>query len=291
MACQWTTSDLPDLSGRTFIITGANAGLGRHTAAALAEVGARVVLACRNLDKGRAAASEMTGLVEVLSLDLADLASVRRFADEVGDGDVLVNNAGIMAVPFGRTADGFELQFGTNYLGHYALTALLLPRLSERVVIVTSIAARSGKLDFDDLNWRQRRYKRWGAYSASKLADLVFAAELDRRLDKADANLESIAAHPGAASTDLIGKTGTFQDWLATAARPLYQSPAMGALPILYAAAAPEAQGGKIYGPDGFRQMKGYPTGVRLGPAAQDPDLGRRLVDASERLTGVPLPV
>src|SRR4051794_7547962 len=192
-----TAENIPDQTGRSAVVTGANSGLGEATARELAAHGATVVLACRNTEKGEAAARRMAGAVSVRRLDLADLASVRAFADSTGEIDVLVNNAGVMAVPKGRTADGFELQIGTNFLGHFALTGLLLPKLRDRVVTLSSPAHRIGRIRLDDLNWERRRYRRWAAYAQSKLADLMFAYELDRRLRAAGSTVRSIAAHPG----------------------------------------------------------------------------------------------
>ena len=178
---KWTAADAPDQTGRSFVVTGANSGLGEQTARALAARGGTVVLACRNVEKGAAAAARMGGDVSVRQLDLADLASVRAFAEQTGQFDVLVNNAGVMAIPLRRTADGFEMQLGTNFLGHFALTVLLLPSITDRVVTVSSNAHRWGRVHIDDLNWERRRYRRWLAYGQSKLADLMFAYELDRR--------------------------------------------------------------------------------------------------------------
>src|SRR4051812_13358090 len=236
---RWTADDLPDQAGRHVIVTGANSGLGEVTARRLAAAGASVVLACRNTAKGEAAAARMTGDVTVRRLDLSDLASVREFADGTGEVDVLVNNAGVMAVPLGRTADGFELQIGTNFLGHFALTGLLLPNLTDRVVTISSPAHRAGRIDVDDLNFERRRYSRWPAYAQSKLADLLFAFELDRRLRAAGSAMRSVAAHPGYAASD-IGRGGGFQQRLITVGnRILAQSAEAGALPMLYAASMP----------------------------------------------------
>src|SRR6201985_416841 len=181
----WTAADLPSFAGRTVIITGANSGLGAITARELARTGATIIMAVRNTNKGAAAAREITGDVEVRALDLQDLSSVRQFADGVDKADVLINNAGIMATPYALTADGFESQIGTNHLGHFALTNLLLPKLTDRVVTVSSIAHWPGRINFDDLNWQTRRYRPWLAYSQSKLANLLFTSELQSRLDTA----------------------------------------------------------------------------------------------------------
>ena len=288
---KWTADDIPDQSGRTFVVTGANSGLGASTARALAAHGATVVLACRNVTKGEAAAKTMPGDVRVQPLDLADLASVRAFADSVADVDVLVNNAGVMAVPFGRTADGFEMQVGTNFLGHFALTGLLLDRIAARVVTVSSNAHKAGQINLDDLNWERRRYQRWRAYAQSKLADLVFAYELQRRLTAAGSPVLSLAAHPGYASTELQSHTESWQDGLMKFGNWLVgQSADMGALPSLYAAVADSAEGGTYYGPDRLAQMRGYPTKATSTRSARDPELGRRLWEQAEKLTGVSFP-
>ena len=204
----WTAADLPSFAGRTVIVTGANSGLGAVTARELARVGAQVILAVRNTGKGEAAAREMTGDVEVRRLDLQDLASVRQFADGVDTVDVLVNNAGIMAVPHAVTADGFESQIGTNHLGHFALTNLLLPKVTDRVVTVSSLMHWIGYISLRDLNWTSRPYSAWLAYGQSKLANLLFTSELQRRLDAAGSPLRALAAHPGYSHTNLQGHSG-----------------------------------------------------------------------------------
>ncbi len=204
----WTAADLPSFAGRTAIVTGANSGLGEVTARELARVGAKVILAVRNTDKGAAAASGMTGDVEVRKLDLQDLASVRAFADGVDAVDVLVNNAGIMAVPYAQTVDGFESQIGTNHLGHFALTNLLLPKITDRVVTVSSGMHFIGYISLKDLNWKSRPYFAWPAYGQSKLANLLFTSELQRRLSAAGSALKAHAAHPGYSETNLQGNSG-----------------------------------------------------------------------------------
>ena len=237
----WTAADLPDLHGRTAIVTGANSGIGRVAALELARAGAAVTLAVRDTTKGQAAAAGMTGDVTVRTLDLADLGSVRSFAESTeGSVDLLVDNAGIMATPEQRTADGFELQIGTNHLGHFALTNLLLPQITDRVVVVSSDLHRNGKIDLDDLNWERRSYKPWAAYSQSKLANLLFVLELERRLTEAGSAVRAIAAHPGYAATNLQGHTGNRISHLATTIgnRLIAQSDTMGALPTLFAATA-----------------------------------------------------
>ncbi|MBA9004687.1 oxidoreductase [Thermomonospora cellulosilytica] len=296
----WRAGDIPDLTGRRAIVTGANSGLGYRTALELARHGAAVVLACRSAERGEAALArlkaEVPDATAVLgSLDLADLSSVRAFADgQAGRPlDILVNNAGVMAVPRRTTADGFEMQFGTNHLGHYALTGLLLPALlaapSPRVVTVSSMLARPGRIDFDDLHG-ERRYHRWRAYSQSKLANLLFAGELHRRASGA---LASMAAHPGYAATNLqlagprMSGDRLGERFAALGNRIFAQPDSIGALPTLYAATAPEARSGAYYGPRGPFQQRGLPTEVRTPPAANDPETARRLWEISETLTGV----
>src|SRR6201991_4535994 len=206
---QWTAADLPSFAGRTVIVTGANSGLGEITARELARVGAKVILAVRNTAKGDAAAAGMTGDVEVRPLDLQDLASVRAFADGVDAVDVLVNNAGIMAVPYAETVDGFESQIGTNHLGHFALTNMLLPKITDRVVTVSSGMHMIGYISLKDLNWKSRPYLAWPAYGQSKLANLLFTTELQRRLSAAGSGLKAHAAHPGYTATNLQARTGS----------------------------------------------------------------------------------
>src|SRR5215218_10197901 len=206
---RWTAADLPSQSGRTAIITGANSGIGLPTARALAEAGAHVVLAVRDVARGEAAAESISGDCEIRQLDLADLASVRAFANGwQRELSVLINNAGVMRTPERRTADGFELQIGTNHLGHFALTNLLLPYITDRVVTVASGAHRGGTISLEDLNWQRRTYRRWAAYQQSKLANLLFTLELQRRLTEAGSPVRALAAHPGYAATNLQGRSG-----------------------------------------------------------------------------------
>jgi NAD(P)-dependent dehydrogenase (short-subunit alcohol dehydrogenase family) len=288
---KWTVADMPDQTGRTIVVTGANSGLGEATARALAAGGATVVLACRSTAKGEAAAARMTGDVKVRSLDLADLSSVRRFAAESDAFDVLVNNAGVMAIPLARTADGFEMQTGTNFLGHFALTGLLLPKIGDRVVSVSSGAHRIGRIVLDDLNWERRRYRRWPAYAQSKLADLMFAYELHRRLAQRASTLRSVAAHPGYAATELQGHALRLEDRLiALGNRLLAQSADQGALPILYAATMPDVSGGDYFGPDGVTELRGHPTRVRSSRRSRDSETAARLWARAETLTGVAFP-
>ena len=286
---RWTATDLPDLSGRTAIVTGANSGIGRVAALELARAGASVTLAVRDTTKGKAAADGMTGDVTVRRLDLADLASVRSFADAVETPvNILVDNAGLMATPEQRTADGFEMQIGTNHLGHFALTNLLLPRITDRVVVVSSDLHRNGQIDLDDLNWQRRPYKAWSAYSQSKLANLLFVLELQRRLTEAGSTVRALAVHPGYASTNLQGRSasGVSNFFAAIGNRLLAQPDTMGALPTLYAATA-DIPGGTFIGPDGFRHMRGHPAVDTPASQALDAETARRLWDLSEQLTGV----
>ncbi|WP_327095260.1 oxidoreductase [Nocardia vinacea] len=284
---RWDTSNIPDQSGRTIIVTGANSGLGAVTARALAGAGAQVVLACRNVAKGEKVAGEIGARAEVRELDLADLASVRAFADAVDRVDVLINNAGVMAVPERRTADGFEMQVGTNHLGHFALTGLLLEKISDRVVTVSSSAHRAGKIDLDDLNWERRKYRRWSAYGQAKLANLMFAYELQRRLTAAGSSKISVAAHPGYAATELQSHTESILDTvMALGNRLLAQSAEMGALPEIYAATE-QVEPGAFYGPDGWGDMRGYPGLSGSTSASKNEQVARGLWELSEKLTGV----
>jgi NAD(P)-dependent dehydrogenase (short-subunit alcohol dehydrogenase family) len=289
----WSTQDIPDQSGRTAIVTGANSGIGRAAASALAERGARVILAVRNAEKGASAAAGMPGTVEVRPLDLADLASVRAFAEGwEGDIDLLINNAGVMIPPLTRTADGFELQFGTNHLGHFALTNLLVKHVTGRVVTVSSTGHRMGTIDFDDLNWERKSYKAWRAYGQSKLANLLFTVELQRRLTAAGSNVEANAAHPGYAATNLQFHSDNrlFEIIGSVGNRLLAQDENGGSLPTLYAAVA-DVPGNSFAGPSGFMEQRGAPKLVGRSRAAQDSGVARRLWDVSEQLTGVRFPL
>ena len=288
---RWTADDLPDMTGRTVVVTGANSGLGAIVARELARVGARVVLAVRDVKRGERAAATMPGATEVRRLDLADLSSVRAFAAAwSGPLDVLVNNAGVMALPERRTVDGFEMQLGTNHLGPFALTNLILEHVTDRVVTVSSFAHHYGEITFDDLN-ADRRYGRWSAYCQSKLANLLFTLELQRRLEAAGCDVSAHAAHPGYAATNLQGHTTNVVDRLVmgVANRVVAQRDEMGALPILYAAT--QALPGASYsGPGGFQGMRGYPTVAARSAAACDEETARRLWQVSEKLTGVTFP-
>ncbi|MCB8984544.1 MAG: SDR family oxidoreductase [Ardenticatenaceae bacterium] len=305
---QWTTADMPDLTGKVAIVTGANSGLGYETALALAQKNARVVMACRNQEKGERARAQIAeqapeAALDLRRLDLADLSSVRALAGAVRADydrlDMLINNAGVMALPYRETADGFEMQFGTNHLGHFALTGLLLDLLlatpEARVVTVSSLVHRRGRLNFDDLQ-SQKQYSKWGAYGQSKLANLLFAYELQRRLTAVSADTISVAAHPGYAATQLQEagpnmEGSTLQRQIMDLANKLFaQSAAMGALPTLYAATAPEVRGGEFYGPDGFGGARGYPVCTDSSPRSHDVAAAIKLWQVSEELTGVTYP-
>jgi NAD(P)-dependent dehydrogenase (short-subunit alcohol dehydrogenase family) len=288
----FTADHIPDLAGQTAIITGANSGIGLAAAQALANAGATVVLAVRDQAKGEAAAAAIGGAAEVRPLDLASLDSVRAFADGwQGDIRLLINNAGVMIPPLSRTADGFELQFGTNHLGHFALTNLLLPHVTGRVVTVSSDAHKGGAIDFDDLNWERKRYRPWRAYGQSKLANLLFTRELQRRLTEAGSPVKATAAHPGYAATNLQSHSGSRVLALAMkyVGNPLIAQPAAdGALPTLYAAVA-DIPGDSFAGP-GFLGWRGAPALVGRSAAASDDAVAARLWTVSETLTGVRFP-
>jgi len=287
---KWTPDAIGPQSGRTVLVTGANSGIGFETARVLAEKGAGVVLACRNPDKGREALSRVTGDATLMALDLASLESVAAFAEAFAARfdalDLLVNNAGVMVPPFGRTADGFETQFGTNHLGHFALTARLLPMLKDRpgarIVTISSMAHRWGRMDFGNLN-AEKRYRAWPAYGQSKLANLLFTYELERRLRAAGAGAIAVAAHPGWTATNLQGD-GLF---MRACNRVLAMEPLAGALPTLMAATDPDVRGGDYVGPDGPFGLRGAPTKVASTKASHDPEAARRLWEVSEALTGV----
>ncbi len=301
----WSVDHLPDMTGRVVIVTGANSGLGLETTRGLAARGAHVVMACRDADKTRDAitairATDDCAKLEFLQLDLANLMSVRNFAQQFSMRhqrlDILCNNAGVMALPLRRTEDGFEMQIGTNHLGHFALTGLLIDRIREtsgaRVVNVSSLFHKYGKIRFDDLNW-QRGYSRWPAYGQSKLANLLFTYELQRRFDRAGIDALSVASHPGYSATNLqfagprmensiLGKL-VMRVSNALVAQP----PEMGALPSLYAAGAADVDGGDFIGPDGRGEWRGYPTKVRSSRASHDEVAAGKLWRLSEELTGV----
>ncbi len=297
---KWTTADIPDQTGRVAVITGANTGLGYETAAALAGKGARVVLAIRNLDKGKDAAALILKRnpgadVTLQELDLTSLESIRAAAEQLRADhdriDLLINNAGVMWTPKSTTKDGFELQFGTNHLGHFAFTGLLLDRLlpvaGSRIVTVSSVGHRIlADIHFDDLQW-ERSYNRVAAYGQAKLSNLLFTYELQRRLTSHGTTLAA-AAHPGGSSTEL-GRYLPFG--LGRGFDLISQDAAMGALPTLRAATDPAAQGGQYYGPDGFGGMRGYPKVVESNERSHDPERQRKLWAVSEELTGVTYPV
>lgn len=296
---------MPDLSGRTIVVTGGNSGIGYEAAKQLARKGARVVLACRNLQKAEAAITTMrsedpTTTLEAMALDLASLASVRAFAQAFlanrRELHVLCNNAGVMALPYRKTADGFEMQFGTNHLGHFALTGLLLERLlatpGARVVTVSSTAHRTGWMRFDDLQW-ERGYRKWLAYGQSKLANLLFTYELQRKLEAAGQSLLSIACHPGYAATNLQAAgarmtSSSFMESFWQFANGFFaQDAAMGALPTLYAATGADVRGGDYIGPDGFAETWGHPKKVQSNARSHDRAAAAKLWEISAQLTGV----
>ncbi|MFD3373253.1 oxidoreductase [Streptomyces sp. NPDC058697] len=290
----WNATDLPDLSGRTAVVTGANSGIGIATVEALAAAGAHVVLAVRDPERGEAAAVGVPGSVEVRPLDLADLASVREFAATWRGGlDLLVNNAGVMNTPESTTKDGFETQLGTNHLGHFALTNLLLPHITDRVVTVSSSGHKmpgTPRIHFDNLNLTGE-YDPVKAYSQSKLANLLFTLELQRRLTASHSSVRSLAAHPGWAATNLQSQDGSAlrRAFMWVRNRTLAQDNRAGALPTLYAAVQ-DLPGASYVGPDGFGEMRGAPTLVGRSPAAGDPATAKRLWTVSEDLTGVTFP-
>ena len=277
-------SSIPDMTGRTVIVTGATSGIGLATARALGGAGARVVLAVRNAEKGSSVRHSIPGDTTVRHLDLSDLASVRRFAAEWDDPiDVLINNAGVSVPSLARTKDGFEMQFGTNHLGPFALTNLLLPRITGRVVSLSSQAERMGRLDLDDLNWERTAYSESRAYASSKLANILFIAELQRRLVASGSSVTAAAAHPGLVATNMTGQaTGISQ--LVT--RLFAQSPEDGALPVLLAATG-DLPGDSFTGPERLMHMRGGAELIGRSKQAQNPALAAGLWDASERMTGV----
>ena len=293
----WSERDVPDQTGRIVVVTGANSGIGRETARVLARKGAHVVLAVRDREKGEAARADITSSepqakVAVQHLDLASLKSVATFADEFGAAhqrlDLLINNAGVMVPPFGHTADGFEQQFGINHLGHFALTGRLLALLRRtegaRVVTVSSLAHRFRALDFDNLN-AEKGYSPWTAYGYSKLANLLFMRELQRRYHDGPDSLRSTAAHPGFTKTDLQRHTAMVR--LMMKVPGMAQESLAGALPTLYAATAADVAGGDYFGPGGLFEMAGPPVGAFLSSRARNDETAQRLWDMSERLTDV----
>ena len=286
----WTAADLPVFDGRTAIVTGASGGLGEVTARELARVGAHVILAVRNTEKGGAAAARMTGRVEVRQLDLQDLSSVRRFADGIDKVDVLVNNAGIMATNYALTVDGFEGQIGTNHLGHFALTNLLLPKLTDRVVTVSSLLHHIGYISLKDLNWQSRPYSAWLGYGQSKLANLLFTSELQRRLDTVGSSLRALAAHPGWSHTNLQGNSGRkLGDALVLAVDRIVSTDAdFGARQTLYSASQ-DLPGNTFVGPRFGLYGRTQPT-WRNWPAKRA-TTAAALWELSEQLTGTKFPL
>lgn len=297
----WTTADIADQKGRTVVITGANSGLGLEAARALAEKGAHVVMACRNTEKGKAAAAGIKGSVETMALDLSSLKSISAFAKALGERhprvDVLMNNAGVMAIPRAVTADGFEMQFGTNHLGHFALTAQVLPLLeastsTARIVSIASNVHWVGSMKFDDL-MGEKKYGKWPAYCQSKLANLLFTYELERWLRKNGKRSIAVAAHPGYAATNLQGvgpqlEGAAFSGFIMKVGNSMLAQPShMGALPQVYAAVHPDLKGGEYIGPDGFMQQSGFPRVVSSSKASKDEAAAARLWTESERLTNV----
>lgn len=289
----WTTDDISDLTGTTVVVTGANGGLGEYVTSALAGRGARVIMACRNIDKANRVAERITGDVDVAELDLGDLSSVRAFADTAQPFDVLINNAGIMNTPFRHTVDGFETQFGVNHLGHFALTGLLLDRISNRVVTVSSIAHRqTNALHVEDLNYENRGYVPAVAYGQAKLANLMFARELQRRLEAAGSPLKSYAVHPGVSSTELFTHSETLMDRVAKPATKIIgHHPRKAALSTLYAATVPDADPTTYWGPTwlfGVRGPVGKSPSTKL---SKNQELTQKLWVESEKMTGVRYPV
>lgn len=292
---KWTTTNIPDLSGKLALITGANSGLGYETSLALAAKNAEVIMACRNLEKGKTALEQIkteapNAKLVLMQLDLGSLAAVRRFAEEVHAKydhlDLLINNAGIMAPPYSKTEDGFETQIGVNHLAHFALTALLLDLVlaaeNSRVVNVSSQAHSMGKINFGDLN-SEKSYNAWRAYGQSKIANLYFTYELQRKLEAADKAILSVAAHPGYAATNLQS-TSSFFTW---ANNFFAQSAAMGALPTLYAALSPDVVGSDFIGPHALGGWRGYPIKTKSNQLSYDEAIAARLWQVSEELTGI----
>ncbi len=288
---RWTSARLPDMSGRTVVVTGASSGIGAVTVRELAGAGARVVLAVRDVAKGQRAAATMSGDTEVRELELDDLASVRAFASAwTGDLDILINNAGIMMVPEGQTVDGFERHIGTNHLGHFALTNQLLPHITDRVVTVSSHLHAAGRLDLEDLSWQSRPYRAGQAYSDSKLANMLFTFELQRRFTRAGSSVRALAVHPGMTRTNLFGHASGVQAALINAlGRLALQDPEHGARSTLFAATQ-DIPGGSFVAPGGFARMRGSPGIATPSPGAQDAAAARRLWTLSSRLTGIDSP-
>lgn len=293
---KWDSTDIADQKGRVVIVTGASSGIGFEAARVLAEKHATVILAVRNMEKGNNALEKIKQQhpdadLRIMELDLADLGSVRRFAEEFKQTydrlDLLINNGGVMMPPYSKTADGFELQFGTNHLGHFALTGLLLDMVintsDSRIVNVSSSAHAFGALDLEDLNWEKRKYKKARAYGDSKIANLYFTYELQRKLERAGQKTLVTAAHPGWTATELQRHTG----FLSFLNHFFSQGIAMGALPTLYAAAGEDVKGGDYFGPSGWREMRGYPKKVVSNELSHDLEIAAKLWDISEHMTGI----
>ncbi len=291
----WTSKNIPDLRGRVILITGANSGIGFEAARVFARKNAEVIMACRNMEKGKKATAEImqetpTAQIALKELNLASLDSVRNFATEINEEyeklDILINNAGVMATPFYKTIDGFEMQMGTNHFGHFALTGLLLEKIlkaeKSRIVSVSSKAHNMGKINFDDIN-SQKNYNKWGAYGQSKLANLLFAYELDRKLKAADRNTLSLAAHPGYSATNLQATSGIF----TVMNNLIAQSQEMGALPTLFAATSPEAKGADFIGPHALGGWRGYPIRSKSNERSHNEEIAKHLWEVSEELTQV----
>jgi len=292
----WTAENIPDQKGKVTIITGSSSGIGYETARVLANKNAKVIIAVRNLTKGEIAKSNIVDQnknadVEVMKVDLSDLESVKQFADDFNSKyeklDILINNAGVMVPPYTKTKDGFELQMGTNHLGHFALTLQLLDIIKEtpnaRIVNVSSSAHKYGDISFDDLTWEKRKYKPWKAYGDSKIANLYFTNELGKRLAHSDKQILVTSAHPGWTATELQRHSGMFDYLNQFFAMPIGQ----GALPTLRAAFDETAKSGDFFGPDGFMEMKGYPVKVKPKDLAEDESVAKKLWDVSEKLTGI----
>jgi NAD(P)-dependent dehydrogenase (short-subunit alcohol dehydrogenase family) len=293
---KWDSSNISDQQDRVAIVTGSSSGIGYETARVLANKKATVIIAVRNLKKGNSAANRIreeykNADVKVMELDLASLESVRNFADDFKKKysrlDLLINNAGVMMPPYSKTADGFELQLGTNHLGHFALTGLLIDVIKDtensRIVTVSSGAHQYGQLDFDDLNWEKRKYKPMKTYGDSKIANLYFTYQLDRKLKEKNHTTLAAASHPGWTATELQRHSGLF----SFLNRFFAQDIAMGALPTLYAAVEPDVKSGDYFGPSGFKEMKGYPKKVESNELSHNKDIAKRLWEVSEELTGV----
>ena len=295
---KWTTQNIPDMQGKTILVTGANSGIGYETARTLAAKNATIIMACRSLDKGQAALEKIQAEtpqadLKLMALNLADMAAVREFAaaflEEHTHLDILINNAGIMATPYGKTTDGFEMQFGTNHLGHFLLTGLLFEKLkstpNSRVVTVSSFAHNRGRINFSDLN-SEKSYQKWQAYGQSKLANVLFAYELQKRVSANGNNPQSVVVHPGYAATNLQRTS-----WFFNFINPMIaQSQEMGVLPTLFAAINSQIKGGEYVGPDGFLEMRGHPIITRSSRASYDQETAQRLWEVSQEMTGVQFP-